>query len=74
VWVLVFGGIALVGLAVLVSYGVWIAHKVSDVWSEVRVLVDRGQQAAALLAEIEPPDVGEGGERRSTDRDGVPAT
>lgn len=57
VWVIVFGAIALVGLAVLVSYVVWLSHKVADVWSEVQVLADRGSQLAALLGQIEPSEV-----------------
>lgn len=56
VWVLVFGGIALVGLVVLVAYGVWLAHKASDVMSEVGVLADRTDQLAELLAQIQMPD------------------
>ena len=27
VWVIVFGGIALAGLVMLISYAVWLAHK-----------------------------------------------
>ena len=55
VWVLVFGGIALVGLVMLISYGVWLAHKAADVLSEVAVLADRADQLAALLSQIQPP-------------------
>ena len=56
VWVLVFGGIALAGLVMLIAYAVWLAHKASDVFSEVRVLAERGDQLAELLGRIQPPD------------------
>jgi hypothetical protein len=55
IWVAVFGGIALVGLVVLISYGVWLAHKTADVMSEVAVLADRADQLAGLLSQIQPP-------------------
>jgi hypothetical protein len=55
IWVLVFGGIALVGLLVLISYGVWLAHKAADVMSELAVLADRTDQLAALLSQIQSP-------------------
>jgi hypothetical protein len=80
VWVFVFGGIALVGLVMLIAYAVWLAHKAADVMSEVQVLADRGDQLAGLLGQIQPPDqspVAAG--RRSNlkaggDRDEVPPT
>ena len=56
VWVFVFGGIALAGLVMLIAYAVWLAHKASDVFSEVKVLADRGDQLAGLLGQIQPPD------------------
>jgi hypothetical protein len=55
IWVLVFGGIALAGLVMLVCYAVWLIHKASDVMSEVRVLLNRGEQLAAIVTEIEVP-------------------
>ena len=55
VWVAVFGGIALVGLIMLISYGVWLAHKAGDVLSEIQVLADRADQLADLLSQISPP-------------------
>ena len=55
IWVAVFGGIALVGLIMLISYGVWLAHKAADVMGEVAVLADRADQLAALLSEIQAP-------------------
>jgi hypothetical protein len=56
VWVFVFAGIALAGLVMLIAYAVWLAHKASDVFSEVQVLAERGDQLAGLLGQIQPPD------------------
>ena len=56
VWILVFGGIALAGLIMLISYGVWLAHKASDVMGELGVLADRAGQLGDLLAQIEIPE------------------
>jgi hypothetical protein len=58
VWVFVFGGIALVGLVMLIAYAVWLAHKASDVLGELRVLADRGDQLAGLLGQIRTPELG----------------
>ena len=58
IWVAVFGGIALVGLIMLICYGVWLAHKAADVMSELAVLADRAEQLADLLSQIEPPPAG----------------
>lgn len=58
IWVGVFGGIAVVGLLVLISYAVWLAHKAADVMSEVAVLADRADQLAALLSQIQSPPSG----------------
>jgi hypothetical protein len=55
IWVAIFGGIALVGLVMLISYGVWLAHKAADVMSEIEVLADRADQLADLLSQIQPP-------------------
>ena len=57
-WVIVFVSIAVVGLVVLVSYGVWLAHKTADVLSEVTVLAERGGQLAGLLAQVQAPSAG----------------
>lgn len=54
-WVLIFGGIAVVGLITVVSYGIWLAHKASDVMSEVAVLSDRTGQLLDLVGQIEAP-------------------
>ena len=56
VWVIVFVGIALAGLVMLISYAVWLAHKASDVWSEVSVLADRADELAQLVAQIRVPE------------------
>jgi hypothetical protein len=58
VWVIVFGGIALAGLVMLISYAVWLAHKASDVWSEVDMLAARANELADLVGQIEVPDRG----------------
>lgn len=53
VWV--FLGVALVGLAMLVAYAVWLAHLTADVLSEVGVLADRAGQLGDLLGQIQAP-------------------
>ncbi len=58
IWVAVFGGIALVGLIMLICYAVWLAHKAADVMSEVAVLADRAEQLADLLSQIQGPSSG----------------
>jgi hypothetical protein len=55
-WVLIFGGIALAGLVMLIGYGVWLAHKASDVMSEVGMLADRAGELMDVLAQIEIPE------------------
>lgn len=55
-WVLIFGGIALAGVVMVVCYAVWLTHKASDLFSEVQVLADRGEQIAELLGRIEVPE------------------
>jgi hypothetical protein len=56
VWLIVFGGIAFAGLVMLISYAVWLAHKASDVWSEVNVLAGRADQLAQLVGQIQVPE------------------
>lgn len=51
-WVFVFGGIALAGLVMLVAYAVWLAHKASDVYSELVVLAERGGKFAEVVSQI----------------------
>lgn len=55
IWVLIFGGIALLGVVTVVSYAVWLAHKVSDLYSEVRMLGQRAEEAGELLGRIQLP-------------------
>ncbi len=57
-WVFVFLGIALAGLIMLICYAVWLAHKTSDVMSELVVLGERTGKIVDLLSQIEVPDVG----------------
>ncbi len=54
VWVLVFGGIALAGLIMVVSYGIWLWHKASDLFSELEMVAKRGEELAELLGGIQP--------------------
>ena len=54
VWVLVFGGIALAGLVMVASYGVWLWHKASDLFSEFEMLGTRAEELAALLEQVRP--------------------
>jgi hypothetical protein len=67
VWVFVFGGIGLVGLVMLIAYAVWLAHKASDVMSELAVLADRGDQLADLLGQIQVPELSPAVPRRDRD-------
>lgn len=54
VWVLVFGGIALAGLIMVISYGVWLWHKASDLFSEFEMLGTRAGELADLVSQIQP--------------------
>jgi hypothetical protein len=54
VWVLVFSCIALGGLVMVASYGVWLWHKASDLFSELEMLGKRASELAALLERIRP--------------------
>ena len=56
VWVLIFVAIALGGLVMVSCYAVWLAHKTSDVLSELAVLADRAGQFAELVAEVGVPE------------------
>ena len=56
VWVFVFGAIALAGLGMLVGYVVWLAHKASDVFSELSMLGDRADELKGLAAQIGVPE------------------
>jgi len=54
-WVLVFGAIALVGVGMLVAYGIWLAHKTADVMSELNVLAARVAELGDLVAQVGMP-------------------
>ena len=56
VWVIVFASIALAGVVMLICYAVWLAHKASDVWSEVDMLAVRANELAQLVGQIQVPD------------------
>ena len=62
-WVVVFLVLAAAGLAVLVGYAVWLAHKTADVFSELGELAERAGQLGDLLAQVQAP------EPSSADRD-----
>lgn len=51
-WVLIFAGIAVAGIITVVSYGVWLAHKASDVMSEVEMLGTRAEEFGELVGQI----------------------
>lgn len=63
IWVLVFAGIALLGLVGLVAYAVWLWHKAEDVLSEVEMVGRQAEEILSLIDDITPfePD------RRATD-------
>jgi hypothetical protein len=56
VWVFIFAAIALLGLGMLIGYAVWLAHKASDLFSEVSVLGDRAGELMGLAAQIGMPN------------------
>jgi len=51
-----FVGIALAGRVMRLSDAVWLAHKASDVWSEVDMLAVRANELADLVAQIQVPE------------------
>ena len=57
-WVWIFGGIALAGLITVASYAVWLAHKASDLFSELQMLGTRAQELAELVEQLELPSSG----------------
>jgi hypothetical protein len=72
IWVLIFVAIALGGVVMVACYAVWLAHKTSDVLSELAVLADRAGQMAELAGEIGVPETprysaGYGGARNPRD-------
>ena len=46
----------MVWLAMVICYAVWLAHKASDVWSEVSMLTDRADELAQLVGQIRVPE------------------
>jgi hypothetical protein len=56
IWVIVFVGIGLAGLIMLISYAVWLAHKTSDLFSELDMLAVRAGELAELVGQIRVPE------------------
>jgi hypothetical protein len=56
IWVIVFVGIGLAGVLMLISYAVWLAHKASDLFSELDMLAVRAGEFADLVAQIQVPE------------------
>jgi hypothetical protein len=56
IWVIVFVGIGLAGLIMLISYAIWLAHKASDLFSELDMLAVRAGEFADLVAQIQVPE------------------
>lgn len=54
-WVLIFAGIALAGLITVVAYAVWLAHKASDLFSELKMLGKRAEELADLVSQVQLP-------------------
>jgi hypothetical protein len=54
-WVLIFCGIALAGLAMLACYAVWLARKAADVAREMEVLGRLAEQLGDLAAQVGVP-------------------
>ena len=52
IWVWIFLGIAVLGLAVLGSYTVWLIHKASDLMSELTMLGTRAEELAQLVSSV----------------------
>lgn len=55
VWVIVFACIAVAGMVMVISYGVWLFHKAADLMSEVRVLVGQLGELSELASQVEIP-------------------
>jgi hypothetical protein len=56
IWVIVLAAIGLAGLLMVAGYAVWLAHKMSDLLAELKVLGQRGGQLARTVGQIAPPD------------------
>ncbi len=57
-WVWIFLGIGIAGLITMVSYAVWLAHKASDLFSELQMLGTRAEELAELVAQVKIPSSG----------------
>ncbi|MGA4668203.1 hypothetical protein ACPCG0_00125 [Propionibacteriaceae bacterium Y1923] len=68
IWVWVFLAIAVVGLVVMISYGVWLFHKAADVYSEIKMLGQRGREIQALVEQLELSPTTTTGERATPAR------
>lgn len=71
IWVLVFVGIAVLGLVGLVAYAVWMWHKVQDLLSEVEMVGRQAEEILSLVDDLAPfPTDGPGtGPEAETDPD-----
>jgi tRNA C32,U32 (ribose-2'-O)-methylase TrmJ len=56
IWVIVFGSIGLAGAIMLICYAVWLAHKASDLFSELEMLAVRADELAGLVGQINVPE------------------
>ena len=54
-WVILAAAIAVAAVIVVASYGVWLAHKASDVMSEVQVVAANGERLAELVSQLRVP-------------------
>ncbi|HOQ54268.1 MAG TPA: hypothetical protein PLF56_11735 [Micropruina sp.] len=54
-WVLIFAGIAVAGLITVVAYAIWLAHKASDLFSELQMLAKRAEELADLVSQVQLP-------------------
>jgi hypothetical protein len=52
-WVWVFIGIGVAGLIMLICYAVWLAHKASDLFSELKMLGQRAEELGEIVGQIE---------------------
>ena len=63
-WVLIFGGIAVAGLITVIGYAVWLAHKASDLMSEIEMLGTRAEELGELAGQVRfEPSAGAAGTR-----------
>jgi len=57
-WVWIFLGIALAGAITIGSYAVWLAHKASDLFSELQMVGERAEELAELVSQVNIPTTG----------------